>query len=123
MGNSCDNQSEQLDTEVEEMRRLVACYMDGDDYEAEFDEEDEYKELVQKPKESRTFEEIGRLRDLAKMLPHLLSAPELREMVKIAWRYGGTDCPYCKVKLVTDHHLKNCPLRVVLGMAIQEKNE
>lgn len=108
-----------MSTEVlEETRRLVACYMD--EGEAELAEEDEYKELCQKPKDKRTAEEEGRLRDLARMIPYLLNSVELREMVRKAWNRKDAVCPYCDVNLVTDFHLKNCPLGVVLGEAVLE---
>jgi len=100
------------DAIVEEMQRLVACYQE--EGEADLDEEDEYKRLVEKPKESRTFEEAGRLRDLARMIPHLTCGTELREMVRESWNRKGSACPYCDMNLVTDFHLKSCPLGVVL---------
>ena len=109
-----------MSDELEELRRLVVCYQE--EGESELDEEDEYKNLVEKPKESRTLEETGRLRDLARMIPHLLCSKELRAMVRIAWKRGlDGGCPYCKVRLATDFHLKNCPLGVVLSEEVSDE--
>ena len=113
------NADEQMD--LESMRRLIAHYQsEGLD---EVPEESEWKKIAHIPATQRSKQQKARLKVLAKLIVELSDSAHLRHLVRLAWKSKGIECPVCHVYLVTDYHLSDCAMGLILNRTMVRKLE